>query len=216
MKRRAGIMMVAAFCCLGAVQAQDMESVFVALPDTLSPLLTEVNRADFGDFLASNMKAEVKNRFEGISEMTKLTEDYLFVKLTSASTLEMKLLPVNDSTKVVCVVHTYMAPVPDSHVTFYTADWKELPSDDFLKLPEETAFYRVPETEAQEDSLQNLRAYADMYLLKAELSAECPVISFVYSTPDYMDKETADKLMPYLLSRPVCYEWKDGKFVEKE
>lgn len=37
-----------------------MKSLFVALPDSLSPLLTKVNRADFGDFLASNMKAEVK------------------------------------------------------------------------------------------------------------------------------------------------------------
>jgi hypothetical protein len=35
-------------CCLN-MQAQDMKSLFVALPDSLSPLLTEVNRADFGD-----------------------------------------------------------------------------------------------------------------------------------------------------------------------
>ena len=61
-------------CCLN-MQAQDMKSLFVALPDSLSPLLTEVNRADFGDFLASNMKAQVKNRFGNTSEMLKLTDD---------------------------------------------------------------------------------------------------------------------------------------------
>ena len=38
-------------CCLN-MQAQDMKSLFVALPDSLSPLLTEVNRADFGDFVS--------------------------------------------------------------------------------------------------------------------------------------------------------------------
>lgn len=210
--RMAGIAMTF-LCCLGTVKAQDMEAVFVAMPDSLSPLLTEVNRADFGDFLASNMKAEVRNRFGNISEMTKLTEDYLFVKLTSASTLEMKLLPVNDSVKVVCVVHTYMAPAPDSSISFYTAEWNELPADDFLKLPAEADFYRVPDTEVQNDSLNNLRAYADMYLLKAALAAEQPVISFFYSTPDYMDEETGNKLKSYLLSDPIIYEWKDGKFV---
>lgn len=47
------------FCSL-MVQAQDLKSLFVAMPDSLSPLWTEVNRADFGDFLASNMKARAE------------------------------------------------------------------------------------------------------------------------------------------------------------
>ena len=72
------------------------------------------------------MLRAMKNRFGNTSEMLKLTDDYLFVRLTSASTLEMKLLPVNDSTKVVCVVHTYSAPVADSSISFYTTDWKRL------------------------------------------------------------------------------------------
>lgn len=50
-------------CCL-SIQAQDMKSLFIALPDSLSPMLTKVNREDFGDFLASNMKAEVKTVLE--------------------------------------------------------------------------------------------------------------------------------------------------------
>ena len=105
-------------CCLN-MQAQDMKSLFVALPDSLSPLLTEVNRADFGDFLASNMKAQVKNRFGNTSEMLKLTDDYLLLKVSAVSTAEMKLLPLNDSVKVICVVQTYQGPVSDSRVSFY-------------------------------------------------------------------------------------------------
>ena len=65
--------------CSMSLQAQDLKSLYIALPDSLSPLLTKVNREDFGDFLASNMKAEVKNRFGQTSEMLKLTDDYLFV-----------------------------------------------------------------------------------------------------------------------------------------
>lgn len=103
------------WCCRACAGFED---AFVALPDSLSPLLTEVNRADFGDFLESGMKAEVKNRFGNMSEMTKLTSDYLFLKTTSASTLELKLLPLNDSVKVICAVSTYSAPAADSQITF--------------------------------------------------------------------------------------------------
>lgn len=214
MMRIIGIVFV--WCCAVALQAQNMKSLFVALPDSLSPLLTEVNRADFGDFLESGMKAEVKNRFGKTSEMTELTDDYLFVKLTSASTLEMKLLPLNDSVKVVCVVHTYMAPAADSEVAFYTTEWKRLPADDYLTLPDEADFYIAPQTDVQKDSLENLKVYADMYLLKAELSAKDPVISFSYSTPHYIDKETAEKLAPYLRPSSVRYEWKEGRFVRED
>ena len=52
-----------------------------------------------------------------------------------------------------------------------------------------------------------------MYLWKAELSSDKPVLKFTYTTPDYLDKETAKDLKPYLKSQPVCLEWKEGKFV---
>ena len=101
-----------------------------------------------------------------MSEMTKLTSDYLFLKTTSASTLELKLLPLNDSVKVICAVSTYSAPAADSQITFYDTNWHELPLSDFLQLPQEDEFYLTPASTAQADSLKNLRAYADMYLWK--------------------------------------------------
>ena len=110
-----------------SVNAQDINSVFISMPDSLSPLLTKVNRQDFADFLSSGMKAVVKNRFEGKSEMLKLTDTYLKLKATSSSSEEMKLLPLNDSVNVVCVVKTYAGPAEDSSVSFYSTDWKELP-----------------------------------------------------------------------------------------
>ena len=44
------------------------------------PLLTKVNREDCVDFLASNMKAEVKNRFGKVSELKRLTMIICFCK----------------------------------------------------------------------------------------------------------------------------------------
>ena len=210
------LILIFVLCVYGAAgRAQDLKTLFVALPDSLSPLLTEVNRADFGDFLESGMKAEVKNRFGNMSEMTKLTSDYLFLKTTSASTLELKMLPLNDSVKVICAVSTYSAPA-DSRIAFYDTNWHELPLSDFLRLPQEDEFYLKPASAVQADSLKNLRAYADMYLWKAELSAEKPVLMFTYTTPDYLDKDTAKDLKPYLKPRPLCLEWKEGKFVAQE
>ena len=48
---------------LTSLQAQEAKTLFVNMPDSLSPLLTKVNREDCIDFLESKMKAQVENRF---------------------------------------------------------------------------------------------------------------------------------------------------------
>ena len=76
------------FLCFFALSAfaQNMKSVFVAMPDSITPLLTKVNKEDCIDFLDSNMKAEVKNRFDGTAEMKVVTEDYTLVQTSEVGT----------------------------------------------------------------------------------------------------------------------------------
>jgi hypothetical protein len=191
--------------------AQDMKSVFIAMPDSIAPLLTQVNKEDCVDFLDSNMKAEVTTRFGGTAEMKVLTEDYVFLQTTPSSTLEMKLLPVNDSTKVVCMVKTVCASACDSEIHFYTSDWKgKMAVGDFLQKPEQEAFY-LPNDSVTEESVL-IRKKADMHLMKASLSKEDASLTFIYTTPDYLNKEDKKQMLRYLNPNPVVFQWKDGKF----
>ena len=56
------------------------------------------------------------------------------------------------------------------------------------------------------------RLQADMTLMQAELSKENGTLTFILTTPEYMEKETAEKLKPFL-RRSIVYTWKDGKFI---
>ena len=207
------ILLLILMICTCSLQAQDMKSLFIAMPDSLAPLLTKVNKEDFGDFLASNMKAEVKNRLGKNSEMLKLTADYLNLKMSESSEVQMKLLPVNDSVKVVCVVHTYKGPAADSSIRFYSIQWEELPLSSYLTLPKEDAFYKAPVAEADQETYYNLRKQADMYLFVAKLSEKDNTLLYSYTTPDYLDKETAEKLKPFLNAEPLKYIWTgEGRF----
>ena len=199
--------------CFGAITAaaQNMKSVFIAMPDSICPLLTQVNKEDCIDFLDSNMKAEVTNRFGNKAEMKALTDDYVLVQTSSASTLEMKLLPVNDSIKVICMVKTVCASASDSDVHFYASDWsKKLDAGEFLKLPAASAFYLPADSETEESVL--IKKKADMHPMKASLSKDDASLTFIYTTPDYLNKEDREKLLPYLRKEPVVYQWSEGKF----
>lgn len=198
--------------CTLSVAAQDMKKVFIAMPDSLTPLLTKVNKEDCIDFLASNMKAEIKNRFDKSSEMKVLTEDYLQMQMTENSTLEMKLLPVNDSVKIVCMVRTVCSSACDSEIHFYDTSWKEeFPQKDYLQLPTSQAFYLPTDTVSSEVEL--IKKKADMHVMKAVLSKDDSSLSFIYTTPDYLNQEDREKLLPYLRKEAVVYQWKDGKFL---
>ena len=197
--------------CVMSVVAQDMKTVFVAMPDSVTPLLTKVNREDCIDFLDSNMKAVVKNRFGNVAEMKVLTDDYVLMQTSEVGTLEMKLLPLADSTKVICMVKTVNVPVADSSVRFYTSDWsQQLDVKEFLQLPSMDAFF-LPNDSLTDETILT-RKKADMYLMKAQLSKEDTSLTFTYTTPDYLNEEDREKLLPHLRKEPIVLRWSEGKF----
>ena len=208
--RKKILLMLLSFCTLSVV-AQEMRTVFVAMPDSVTPLLTKVNREDCIDFLDSNMKAIVKNRFGKEAEMKVLTSDYVQMQISEVSTLEMKLLPVNDSTKVVCMVKTVCASASDSSIRFYTSDWsKELAAKDFLQAPSGNDFFLPNDSPTDEDAI--IRKKADMHLMKASLSKEDTSLTFIYTTPDHLNKEDREKMVPLLKKEPIVLRWSEGKF----
>jgi hypothetical protein len=187
-----------------ALQAQEAKTLFNRIPDAMLPTLSPVNRADFIDFLESRMKARVKNKFGDTSEMTDLTDSYIRIELTGRSTWEMKVLPLNDSTKVICVVSTVCGPVCDSAVGFYTAGWEKLPASDYLALPAMDDYFQ-PADSARPDDYVRYRRKIDLLLATAMLSGEADTLTFTLTTPQYAACDTEEK--EAFLRDPLVYVW---------
>ena len=196
--------------CTMSVSAQEMKAIFVNLPDSIEPLLTKVNKEDCVDFLDSGMKAVVKNRFDRSAELKVLTSDYLQMQLSDVSTLELKLLPLKDSVRVICMVKTVCASACDSDIRFFDTKWNELDASDFLKYPVEDAFY-LP-LDSLTDDVQELRAKSDICLMKASLSADDSSLTWEYTTPLTLHKDDREKLIPLLRKEPLVMQWVEGRF----
>ena len=196
------------------LQAQNARTCFVNMPDSLLPLLTPVNRADCVDFLESNMKAEVTNVFDRKSQMTHLSDDYIRLQLTPQSTWQMKLLAVTDSTKVICVVSSVCAPACDSRICFYSTDWQPLATARYLpSLPGLDDFLKPVPANQDDYHYQDAVRAVDMLLMRADLSPADDKLTFTFTTPDYLDKETASKLQPFVRREAVSYEWRGGQYI---
>lgn len=191
--------------------AQEAKVLFGNMPEAVLPLLSSVNRADFIDFLESNMKAVVKNKFDGTSEMTDLGDNYIRIKVSGNSTWEMKVLPVNDSTKVICVVSTACAPVCDSHIEFYTASWKKIPLSDYIELPVLNDYFQLVDSTRLDDYTLYLQKM-DMLLATATLLKDSDTLAFALTTPEYVSQQSSTEEKPLedtaaFLHKPLVYLW---------
>jgi hypothetical protein len=197
--------------------AQDIKNIFINMPDSLAPLLSKDNRADCVDFLKSKMKAEVENKLKSKSEMTEMTSNYIQIRMSPNSIWQMKLLPTSkDTIKIVCVVTTVCAPVCDSQIHFYTSNWTPLETKEFIKLPKADDFFIAPKSTDPTDSLFHQysvsRNLADVFFMKADLDKIENTLTFSYTTPDFMQKEDAEKMKGFLRN-PIIFKWGKGKFV---
>ena len=205
MKKKRYSLIIATLFCAMAVVAQNMKSEFIAMPDSVLPLLTKVNKEDCIDFLASNMKAEVTNRFGNKVEMKALTDDYADIGMTGSSSLQMKLLPLQDGGRIICVVKSVKAEAENSHVAFYDLDWKPVVGKKLLEMPAVVDFF------VSADSAAKYIDKCDIYLVKCSLSDGDLTLTAEYTMPSYMNIEDAVLVSPQL--RKVIFLWDGRRFV---
>jgi hypothetical protein len=194
--------------------AQDMKTLFTNMPDSLAPQLEEAWRKDLIDLFQSGKTARLKNTMEGFSELQALTSDYLRLRTTDRSVMELKRLPLINNTYVICMIITVEGLAPDSRMQFFTTEWERLDGvgsslnlsvADFLKADADT------DAVAYKDAVARL----DMDLMKYSLSPDNYTLTVAYSTPLYLNANEREAVSPFLKSEPVVYTWNRTAFVRE-
>lgn len=188
------------------------KSLFLAIPDSLCPLLTANNRADCIDFLESRMTAQVENRLGQSSRMTHLTSDYIRIELSAQHTWQMKLLHAPDSTRLICVVNTVCAPACDSSLHFYTDNWQAVDADSRFAPPTLNDFLvAAGDTVASPYGHSEARRELSPLLVSLTLHPDTSQLTATLTTPDFLDAETAKRLKPFLRTS-LLYNWTNGQW----
>ena len=196
-----------AFTQLGV--AQNIKNIFLDMPESITPLLSSVNKADFIDFLDSNMKAVVKNKFSRDSEMKTLGKDYIFIQMTEESTWQMKILPYKES-YLIAITSTVCGPAKDSFLKIYSASWDLLSLTDFYKEPQLSDFVVFEEDVKDSLNLFDLKAI-DLLLSDMKFNQENLELEVYLSSLDYLNEEMRAKVTPYF-KKSLKYFWDGERF----
>lgn len=119
-----------------AMQAQDIRTLFIDMPDSIMPAITRSMRMDFIDYMDSGMKARDRNKLGGVSSMTAFSERALTVMTSASGRLDMVLFDRRKGGPLICLVHTAVTEYEDSHLSFYNADWTPVNADKLIELPQ--------------------------------------------------------------------------------
>ncbi len=193
------------------VGAQEMEALFVSMPDSNIPQLENAWRKDLVDLYKSGKEAKLKNTMNGFSTLKKLTSDYLLLEVTERSRIEIKLLPLVNNTNVVCFVRTVSGPVADSRVDFFTTEWVPLDASD-LFTPVSADWFIKEDADRGSTDFLSATSRLDMDLIEYRLSPDSLTLTATYNTPLYLSKEDRDKVIPFIKESPKVYTWEKHHF----
>ena len=200
------------FCI--SVSAQSMRQVWINLPDSVVPYLNESNRTELADYVSMNMDAVIQNHLKDTTRITALTRDYIDVRLSAASRLQMKLLPWSGGAtdSILCVIQTYEGPAAESCLAFYEHNWRQVQIEqslpDEFQLADARSFIQRPDSLSDEEYDELLSLVSPLYV-KMELSQTDNSLTVSVSLPP-LSIDEQKRLEPYLLQRKL--NWNGKRF----
>lgn len=186
------------------VSAQEMRALFMTAPDNVLPMLSGIMRADLVDYVDAGMKAKVTNLLDGVSRLDTLSTDYLFLRPSASSSIQMALLPYNES-HLVCVINSVKAEVEDSRIDFYDLGWNRIENNVLFTPPAIRDFFHPSDTVGKYVDM------CDMYLVSLKLGKPGNILVAEYTMPGYMNEDDARVVAPLL--RRLVYRWTSDGFV---
>ena len=212
MRRLLNIFLLCMAVAFQASARTPMRQWLVEMPDSVMPLLTKNDRLDFIDFFDARMTAVVTNLMDGKSRMDTLTDNFVRINYTNSVEKAMKLLPVNDSTDILCMVTTARAAVSDSRIAFFDSQWHPLDVAPYIHEPRIEDFRSTQ----QGDSAQWAWSKMDIFFRTYQLCAESTELKCVLTATEYLSKEDREEVSPYVRKGPLVYRWINGKYLREE
>lgn len=198
--------------CLTTALAQNKAvEALNTMPKELLPYISDSQLQEMGKFTIDNDTVKVKNELNGTSTVTTINDDFAKLDLSNSVLMLIKLLPLNDSTQIICLVRTIKIPLPESSVSFYTTDWKRIRSRFGLPDTRNAGAMLYDMTQKPDtmsvDRFNELRDYLDPVTISADIPEGGDIITFKINVP-FTTKEEKSKVEAII--RQKSFKW-DGK-----
>jgi hypothetical protein len=193
--------------------ANSIEKIFVTIPDEFYMFQTNDARGDLVKAYKNGDTLGVKNRFGGKSLLIELNDEqnYLKVRNTSISTLEMKLWHTSAGTDIVGVNIVTCVPLCDSNVGFFTDKWQYVKDVIFPKVTL-TDFLDTDAIAKDGKKLEAIIAAFNMAFFQYSFLKENTDILVELHVDTSKEGSNYDSLKQYLKGTKITFVWQNDTF----
>ena len=186
--------------------SQKMSDIFKNAPAEILPGFSE---ADKTMLLVDTALNTIPN---AIGKMQRLnyTEDYLKIKSSEVGNIQIKLLPLVNNTKIICVIKTVCAHSCDSQIQFYSVDWTPIESTSLLPALSAETFFDESKKDSQ--SYSNALSLIDMEPISAEFENDSNDLILSFNYKAYISTENLDKIKPFIKQDSLTLHWDKTSF----
>lgn len=204
MKKIALFLLVVLAC--PELAAQGIDTLFAHVPRKVMPLLDRTSKLDLLDLYNHKLPAKAENTYGGQAEILEKTERYIRLRTTDVGLWQMRLLPAERDTLILCVSSLH-AGGTSSRVAVYHRNW--MPAKTELPRPGFDLFY-APDSTLSYVQEQALSATLREAPVEALLADSVTTLTYRISTGGLSEE---DRALAGKCLHDVRYAWNAGKFV---
>lgn len=177
-------------------------------------MIKKSTRMDMLDYFAVDSVYKATNTMDGESWLLEVKPDFLSVRLTPVTDLQLKTLDYKKG-NIVASVYTIgeADQAPDSDLKFFDGDMNELPRDKFFKLPDLKDFFDIPK--GSEVTMKDIERVVPFPTITYTLEPGSNDMTARLTVGVYMGKDEK-ALMEKYLKPSVTYIWNGKQFKIKK
>lgn len=188
------------------VGSQNIGDLFKSMPSELLPGITEGSRTmllvDSGETTVPYALGEIKK--------LKQSNDYLKIKTSDVGTTQLKLLPIEKDSSIVCIIKTVCAEACDSHISFYTTKWEKIDANKFLPEISEEIFF-----DSSKKKMENYKYAVSLhhiYPISAAFSDNGSDLTLTLNYKPLLTDDQIAEIKLFLKSDTVTLKWENASF----
>lgn len=185
---------------------QDIKMVFRTIPKNVIWEMTLEQKEKLLSASEDSLAfVDDSNLYEKI-QRTGFSDNFISLKTSDVGSVQIKLLPLVNDSKIICVVKTVCANICDSEIRFYTSSWVPIKQTDLFPKPRIDWFIRK-DIDKNSDEYKNALAPLDINPVKLILSPEDDTLKAEYDIKNYLDKGDYEKLKPFIIEGDKVFSW---------
>lgn len=196
------LLFVFSICSFG----QKIDDIFKTMPDSLLPGLIDGNKTMF---LVDTGKVAIPYQL-GQIEKLNYSDSYLNIRTSDVGTTQIKLLPLINNSKIICVVKSVCPTSCDSRISFFTTDWQELDKTSLLPTISAESFF--DSSKKGSDSYNFALSLPDISPISAIFSDGGDDLTLTFNYSSSLFEEVIEEIKPFIKSDTIVLKWNKTRF----